>query len=133
MTPHDYKYTKEHEWFAKESGNRGKIGITDYAQSALGDVVFLSLPPVGSELKQSKKMGEVESVKAVSDLFSPVSGKVLEINQSAVDDPKVVNDDPYGKGWLLRVEMNQPAELGNLMDADAYDKLVAEITGGSKA
>ena len=132
MTPKEYKYTKEHEWFCPEPGNRGKIGITDYAQSALGDIVFLNLPAAGTQLQQSKKMGEVESVKAVSDLFSPVSGKVLEINQSAVSDPKLLNDDPYGKGWLLRVEVSRPAELDNLMDAGAYDKLVAEITQGNK-
>lgn len=132
MNPKECRYTKEHEWFCPEPGGKGKVGITDYAQSALGDVVFLTLPSIGAEIKQFEKMGEIESVKAVSDLFSPVSGRVFEVNQSAVSDPKVVNDDPYGKGWLIRVEVKNASEIEGLMDSGQYEKLVSELQGEKK-
>lgn len=128
MSPKDFKYTKDHEWVSLESGNIGKIGLADYAQSQLGDIVYLDLPAPGTQLQQFKKLGEVESVKAVSDIFSPVSGKVVEVNKSAVDDPKLVNDDCYGQGWLLKVELSNLGEMSNLLDSAAYDKLVAKLT-----
>jgi len=128
MTPKEYKYTQEHEWICPESKNKGKVGLTDYAQSQLGDVVFLDLPAPGTQVEQGKKMGEVESVKAVSDIFAPVSGQVLEINQTAIDEPGLVNQDPYGAGWLVRLEFSKPSELGVLMDSEEYDKFVAELS-----
>ena len=128
MNPKEYKYTQEHEWICPESGNKGKIGITDYAQSQLGDVVFLDLVTPGTILKQFDKLGEIESVKAVSDLFSPVSGKVLEINQAVIDNPQLVNQNPYESGWLIRIELNQTSELDALMNSDDYDKYVAGLS-----
>lgn len=126
MNPKEYKYTKEHEWLCPEEGKKAKMGLANYAQTQLGDIVFLDLPSPGTQVEQFKKMGEVESVKAVSDLFSPTSGKVMEINQSAVDEPKLVNEDPYGAGWLVRIELSDPAELDALMNVDAYNKYEAE-------
>jgi len=128
MTPKDYKFTSEHEWIYPESGNKGKVGLADYAQSQLGDIVFLDLPAPGTQVTQGKKMGEVESVKAVSDIFSPASGKVLEVNQAVVAEPKLVNEDPYGAGWLVNLELSNPSELNVLMDSRKYDKFVAELT-----
>ena len=125
MYPKDLKYSKEHEW-ARADGKTATVGITTFAAEQLGDVVFVSLPAVGSQVKQLGKFGEIESVKAVSDLFSPVSGKVLEVNKSTSDSPEVVNSDTYGDGWLIKVEMSDPAELNKLMDSAAYEKLVAE-------
>ena len=108
MNRKEYRYSQEHEWLCPEPEGKARIGITDYAQSQLGDIVFIDLPTAGTQVKQFEKMGEVETVKAVSDLFSPASGKVLERNQAALDNPALVNEDPYGKGWLLRIELNQP-------------------------
>jgi len=124
-TPKEYKYTREHEWICPDGENRGKTGISDYAQSNLGDVVFLDLPATGTQVVQSNKMGEIESVKSVSDLFAPASGLVLEINQAAIDQPSLVNEDSYGDGWLVRLELSNPRELNNLMDSEDYDKFVA--------
>ena len=126
MNPTDRKYSKEHEWVKLEAGSTGLIGVTHYAQDQLGDVVFLDLPSPGSRLEQFGKFGEIESVKAVNDLFSPVSGELLEVNQEAVDSPEMVNDDPYGKGWLLRVNLSDPSELDGLMTASEYEELLAE-------
>ena len=128
MNPKEYKYTKDHEWLCPEPGNKGKMGLANYAQTQLGDIVFLDLPKPGTQVEQFKKMGEVESVKAVSDLFSPASGKVLEINQGAVDEPKLVNEDPYGAGWLVKLELSDPSELDALMNSDEYDKYEAEAS-----
>jgi len=128
MNPKEYKYTKDHEWLCPEPENKGKMGLANYAQTQLGDIVFLDLPAPGTQVEQFKKMGEVESVKAVSDLFSPASGKVLEINQSAVDEPKLVNEDPYGAGWLVKLELSDPSELDALMNSDEYDKYEAEAS-----
>jgi glycine cleavage system H protein len=128
MAPKDCRYTREHEWICPESGSKGKVGLADYAQSQLGDIVFLDLPAPGTQVEQGKKMGEIESVKAVSDIFAPVSGKVLEINQIAIDEPKLVNEDPYGDGWLVRLELSKPSELDALMDSNKYDEFVAELT-----
>ena len=127
MNPKEYKYTQEHEWICPEPGGKGKVGITDYAQSQLGDVVFLDLPAPGTQVTQFGKMGEVETVKAVADLFSPASGRVLEINQAAIDEPRLVNDDPYGDGWLVRLELSQPSELDALMSSDQYEEFVAGL------
>ena len=128
MNPKEYKYTKDHEWLCPEPGNKGRMGLANYAQTQLGDIVFLDLPQSGTQVAQFEKIGEVESVKAVSDLFSPASGKVLEINQSAVDEPKLVNEDPYGAGWLVRLELSDPSELDVLMNSDEYDKYEAEAS-----
>lgn len=127
MNPKEYRYTQEHEWIYPDGGDRGKIGITDYAQTQLGDLVYLDLPEPGTELEQFKKMAEIESVKAVADFFAPVSGKVLEVNQNAIDDPALVNQDPYGEGWLVELELSKPSELDALMDSGKYDELVAEL------
>ena len=127
MNPKEYKYTQEHEWICLEPGGKGKVGITDYAQSQLGDVVFLDLPAPGTQVTQFGKMGEVETVKAVADLFSPASGKVLEINQAAIDEPRLVNDDPYGDGWLVRLDLSQPSELDALMSSVKYEEFVAGL------
>jgi len=126
MNPKEYKYTKEHEWICPESGNKGKIGITNFAQSHLGDIVFLDLPSPGTQVKQFEKIGEVESVKAVSEFFAPASGKVLEVNQAAIDEPKLVNEEPYGTGWMVRLELSDTAELDALMNSDEYDKFEAK-------
>ena len=128
MTPKEYRYTQEHEWICPESKNKGKVGLADYAQSQLGDIVFLDLPAPGTQVERGKKMGEVESVKAVSDIFAPISGRVLEINQTVVDEPGLVNKDPYGAGWLVRLELSKPAELDALMDSEKYDEFVAELS-----
>jgi len=126
MNPKEYKYTEEHEWISPEPGNKGKIGITNFAQSHLGDIVFLDLPSPGTQVKQSEKIGEVESVKAVSEFFTPASGKVLEVNQAAIDEPKLVNEEPYGAGWMVSLELSDTAELDALMNSDEYDKFEAE-------
>ncbi len=128
MNPKEYKYTQEHEWICPESEDKGKMGLTDYAQSQLGDLVFFDLPASETQVKQLEKIGEIESVKAVSDLFSPVSGRVLEVNQAAIDEPQLANQDPYGAGWLVRLELSQPSELDALMISDEYDKFVAELS-----
>jgi glycine cleavage system H protein len=128
MNPKEYKYTREHEWFCPESENMGKTGLTSYAENQLGDIVFLDLPAPGTQVKQFEKMGEIESVKAVTDLFSPASGKVVEINTEAVDKPELVNEDPYGAGWLVKLELSKPSELDALMNSDAYDKYVESLS-----
>lgn len=125
MNPKEYKYTKEHEWICPESENKGKMGLANYAQTQLGDIVFLDLPAPGTQVKQFQKMGEVESVKAVSDIFSPVSGQVLEVNQAAIDEPQLVNQDPYGAGWLVGIEFSKTSELDALMNSDEYDEFEA--------
>lgn len=120
MYPEDLKYSKEHEW-VRVNGNIAEIGITVFAQESLGDVVFVDLPAVGSEVEQFAKFGEIESVKAVSDLFSPVGGTIVEVNDSATDSPEVVNDDTYGSGWLIKVELSDTAQLDELMDSTTYE------------
>ncbi|GAB6181963.1 glycine cleavage system protein GcvH [Desulfotomaculum defluvii] len=121
----DLKYTKEHEWVRVE-GNRAIIGITDYAQDSLGDIVFVELPSVGESIEAENTFGVVESVKTASDLYAPVSGKVLEINEELSDAPEQVNQDPYGKGWMIIVEMSDTSELDNLMNAQQYKSMVTE-------
>ena len=126
MNPSDRKYTSEHEWIKVEDGDtqRALAGITLYAQDQLGDIVYFELPQTGSTLKQLEKMGEVESVKAVSDLFAPASGDVVEVNERLTDHPELANEDPFGEGWLLRVSLADPAELEKLMSADEYDTYI---------
>ena len=121
----DRKYTKEHEWI-KVSGDSGTVGITDYAQHALGDVVFVELPKVGAKLAANQSLGTVESVKAVSEIYSPVSGEVIEVNGSLANSPETINQDPHGAAWLIKIRLSNPAELGGLMDAAAYQAYVAE-------
>jgi glycine cleavage system H protein len=123
MYPRDLMYTKEHEW-AKVDGKVATVGVTHYAQDSLGDVVFIDLPAPGSVVTQFGKFGEIESVKAVSELFSPVGGKVVAVNDDARASPEFVNSDPYGKGWLIKVEVSDTSQLKGLMDAEAYKKLV---------
>ncbi len=120
MYPDDLKYSKEHEWI-RVNGNIAEIGITVFAQESLGDVVFVDLPAVGSEVEQFDKFGEIESVKAVSDLFSPVGGTIVEVNDSATDSPEVVNADTYGSGWLIKVELSDTDQLDELMDSTTYE------------
>jgi glycine cleavage system H protein len=122
--PSDLRYTKEHEWVRLE-GDVGVIGITDYAQDQLGDIVYLDLPAAGASVTQYEKMGEIESVKAVSDLFSPVTGEVVEANKEAADAPELVNNEPYGRGWLIKVRLSDPAEFDGLLSPEAYQELVA--------
>ncbi|HOC89566.1 MAG TPA: glycine cleavage system protein GcvH [bacterium] len=121
--PEDLLYTKEHEW-VRVQGNTAVVGITDYAQGELGDVVFVELPPAGTATKQGDAFGTIEAVKAVSDLFAPASGEVIEVNPLLADAPETVNKDPYGEGWMVKVRLSAPAELESLMKADAYKALV---------
>lgn len=127
--PNDLKYTKEHEWVRVE-GNNATVGITDYAQKELGDIVFVDLPQVNSEVEQNSAFGVVESVKAVSDLYSPISGKVIKVNGGLSDTPEHVNNDPYGKGWMIVVEMKDKGELSSLFDASKYQAYVEEEEKG---
>lgn len=121
MTPEDSKYAKSHEYVHVE-GSVGTIGITDYAQKELGDVVFVELPRVGQELEAGDEMGSIESVKAVSELFAPISGEVVEVNEALADKPQLVNTDPYGDGWMLRVRLSDATEVEELMTAEEYDE-----------
>ena len=121
-SPNDRRYSKEHEWL-KVDGDSATIGITDYAQEQLGDVVYVDLPAPGTTITQFEKMGEVESVKAVSDLFTPASGEVLELNQAVVEKPELVNSDPHGEGWLLRIKLSDATEADRLLSSEEYDAL----------
>ena len=125
MVPDDRKYTQEHEWVLIE-GDTGTIGVTDYAAGEMGDVVFVELPEPGSEFSQGDTVGTIESVKAVADLYLPLSGEILEINDAVVDSPELLNSSPLDDGWLMKVRIADPAELEQLMDAAAY----SELTGG---
>ena len=121
--PADLRYSSEHEW-ARAEGNRVRIGITDYAQDALGDVVFVALPEVGSEVEAGQTLGEVESTKSVSELYAPVSGRGVEVNAALADATERINEDPYGEGWICDIELSDPASLEALLDADAYRQLI---------
>lgn len=125
MYPTNYRYTKEHEWIDVK-GETGTIGITDYAQHELGDVVFVEMPEVGKKLEAGKSLGTVESVKAVSEIYAPVAGEVTEVNGALRDKPELLNEDPQGKAWLIRVKMSDPAQVSALMDAAAYEAYIAE-------
>ncbi|HCY76248.1 MAG: glycine cleavage system protein GcvH [Ignavibacterium sp.] len=123
--PNNLKYTKEHEWVLVE-GNIGTIGVTDYAQGELGDVVYVDIDPSLTEIKKGESVGTIEAVKTVSDIFAPFSGKIIELNQVIKDSPEVVNSDPYGNGWMLKVEINDAAELNDLLDAPSYQALIGQ-------
>jgi glycine cleavage system H protein len=124
MVPTDLRYTKDHEW-VRVDGEEATVGITEYAATQLGDIVFVELPDVGRALSQSATFGVVESVKAVSDLFAPVGGEVVAINEALAGSPEQVNADPYGEGWMVRVRLTEKSEVDELLDAAAYDALVA--------
>ncbi len=125
MVPADLRYTKEHEWVAIE-GELARVGITQYAADQLGDIVFVELPAVGRTLEQFATFGVVESVKAVSDLFAPLAGEVVEINDALSGEPELVNSDPFAKGWMVRLRLADPAQADALLDAAAYEQLTAE-------
>ncbi len=127
MNPDDRRYTREHEWVMLGHDGRALVGITAYAQEQLGDVVFLDLPKKGTRIEQSQKLGEIESVKAVSDLYSPVSGEVAEVNQELVEHPELVNEDPYGKGWMVRLAKADPAQLKGLLTAKDYEGFLSQL------
>ena len=121
--PKDLKYTEEHEW-AKQEGDTALIGITDYAQHSLGDVVFVELPEVGTQLKKGEAFGSVESVKAASDIYMPLSGEVVEINNELEDHPELLNESPYEKGWIIRISVSDPEESAGLMNGEQYAEFV---------
>jgi len=123
--PQELKYTKEHEWL-KVEGDYALVGITDFAQGELGDIVFVEIETVGENLEAEEVFGTVEAVKTVSDLFMPVSGEIIEKNSLLIDEPEAINNDPYGKGWMIKVKIENPGELQNLLDAEAYRELIAE-------
>jgi glycine cleavage system H protein len=124
-TPKELKYTEDHEW-VRVTGSTATVGITDYAQGELGDIVFIELPVVGTEVAQGASFGTIEAVKTVSDLFAPVGGRVIEVNSALADKPEQVNKSPYGDGWMIKLEIANPAEAAKLMDADAYVGHVGE-------
>jgi glycine cleavage system H protein len=128
LYPEDLKYTSEHEWVRSPGESEGsvRIGITHYAQDALGDIVYVDLPPVGTAVTGGQTFGEVESTKSVSDIYSPVTGTIVERNDELDKSPELINSDPYGQGWLIVIELTDAAELEELMDAAAYSDLVAE-------
>jgi glycine cleavage system H protein len=123
--PEDLKYHREHDW-ARVEGDTATVGITWYAQDALGELVHFEPPEQGGSLAKDESYGEVESVKAVSDLISPLSGEIIEVNQAVVDAPETVNEDPYGDGWLVKIRLSEPGEVDGLLDAEAYKQLLEE-------
>jgi len=127
MYPTDRRYSRDHEWAKDEDDGTFLVGITDYAQEHLGDIVFLDLPKVGATLTKMEKLGEVESVKSVSDVFSPISGEVVAVNQVVIDSPELVNEDPYDNGWLIRVKPSQPADMDDLLTAAAYESFLESL------
>jgi glycine cleavage system H protein len=125
MNPEDLRYHKEHTW-AKVSGKKATIGITDYAQNALGDIVYIDLPEVDAAIEINSEIGEIESTKTTSSIISPLSGRVIEVNEELTETPETINEDPYGKGWIAIVEIDDVAEVNDLMDASEYEKYVEE-------
>jgi len=121
--PADLRYTKDHEWI-RINGKTATVGITDFAQGELGDVVFVEIETVGEHIEKGEPFGTIEAVKTVSDIFMPVSGKVVEVNTGINDSPDLVNKDPYGEGWLIKIEVDDPAQTGELMDSGQYEKMV---------
>ncbi len=121
--PEELKYTEEHEWI-KIDGNTATIGITDFAQGELGDIVYIDIDSIGNEIDGSEIFGTVEAVKTVSDLFMPIKGKVLEINSNIESTPEIVNEDPYGKGWIIKIEISEDEEISNLLSAEEYRNLI---------
>ena len=128
VIPPDLRYTKEHEWLRLQDGI-ATVGITDYAQDQLGDIVFVELPPPGKQLTRLAVFGEIESVKAVSELYSPVSGEVVESNAALADKPELVNDSPYGEGWIIKVRLTAESEIDELLTADQYSELIEQQEG----
>ena len=128
MSPDDRKYSKEHEWVKMEDATQALAGITVYAQDQLGDIVYVDLPKTGATIRFMEKMGEVESVKAVSDLFSPITGEVTEVNERLLDHPELVNEDPLGEGWMMRVTVSDAAELDQLMSAEEYEAFISGLS-----
>jgi len=130
LNPNDRKYSREHEWVKVEDPdtNRAVAGITDFAQDQLGDIVFVELPKLGSTVSYMGKMGEIESVKSVSDLFSPVSGEVIEVNDRLLDHPEITNEDPFGEGWLIRIRLTDVSELDALLTAEEYESFTAGLS-----
>ena len=126
--PKELRYTKEHEWL-KVEGSKGVIGITDFAQEQLGDVVFVEVPAVGTDLEQEGTFGVVESVKTVSDLFAPISGKVAAVNKDLEANPELVNQEPFGKGWMIEIEMANPGQVDDMLSADEYEAFIKEQQG----
>jgi len=125
--PGDLKYSKTHEWVRLEADNQAVIGITDFAQRELGDIVYIELPEKDDALEKDSALGVIESTKATEDIYSPLSGKVLEANTPLTDSPEVINGDPYGDGWLVRLELGDKSELEELMSAEAYQKFIKEL------
>lgn len=125
MNPEDIRYHKEHTW-VKVSGRKGTIGITDYAQDALGDIVYVDLPEVDTTVEANSEITEIESTKATSSVISPVSGRIIEINEELSESPEIINEDPYVKGWIAVIEMENHSEIDDLMDASEYEKYVEE-------
>jgi glycine cleavage system H protein len=125
MYPANYRYTREHEWIAVE-GDHATFGITDHAQQELGDIVFVELPKVGSRIEAGKPCGSVESVKAVSDIYSPVSGEVTEVNAALAESPEWINQEPHGKAWMVKVKLASPSEVASLMTAEQYEQFAKE-------
>jgi glycine cleavage system H protein len=123
--PENVKYTKEHEWISESGSNRFKVGITDYAQSALGDIVYIQLPKMGQTLEQGSVCGEVESTKSVSEIYAPLSGTVVTLNTALDAAPETMNKDPYGEGWIFEVEITDQAQLSSLLDPSAYQALIS--------
>lgn len=126
MDPKRFRYTREHEWVGMD-GELAVVGVSDHAQSQLGDVVYLELPRVGASVKQTEPFGGIESVKTYSDLYSPVSGEVVEVNQGLEDHPEWVNQDPCGQGWMMKVRLSDPAELDGLMGAEEYESYLGSL------
>ena len=125
MNPDDVRYHKEHTW-VKVSGKKGTIGITEYAQDALGDIVYIDLPEVEDDVEANSEISEIESTKATSAVISPVSGKILKVNEELSESPEVINEDPYGKGWIAVIELENLSEVDDLMDATEYEKYIEE-------
>lgn len=126
MNPEDLLYSSEHEW-VRRKGDRVVLGITDYAQQALGDIVYLEVPEEGTQVVADEAFAEVESVKAVSDIYSPVTGEIVKVNQKVIESPEIIHEDPYGKGWIVVIEMGDPNELDNLMTAEEYEEFIREL------
>uniref|UniRef100_A0A7C2PL17 Glycine cleavage system H protein n=1 Tax=candidate division WOR-3 bacterium TaxID=2052148 RepID=A0A7C2PL17_UNCW3 len=126
LVPDNLKYTREHEWIRVEGDNVAVIGITDYAQSELSDVVYVELPPVGKQVNKGEEVASVEAVKTVASVYTPVSGEIIEVNEKLKDDPSLVNKDPYGEGWICKIKMSNPEELKECLSAEEYKKLIAE-------
>jgi glycine cleavage system H protein len=125
MNPEDVKYHREHQW-VKLDGKRASVGITDYAQEELGDIVYVEMPEVGAEVAAEEDITEIESTKTTAPLIAPVSGRIIEVNEELKDAPELVNEDPYGKGWIMTIEMSDPGEVEDLMDAKEYEEFLKE-------